>query len=153
MDLEVTVAGVSLDDVIETVYDQFGELESEKTLGQVVVEKLVDRLTEDPRWDALAGKLVASADKYVRNATRGYVESLVAHEVSKQLTVKAATAAVRGGSSTAAEAIVATEVTTQLRAAFAPVVERALAGLQRDLGAIATESAIEMMRERLGRGR
>ena len=140
MNLEVTVTGASLDDVVETVYDEYGDEVTGTTLGEVIAGKLVDRLTQDPRWEKLTGKLVASADKYVRDATPGFVEALVAQEVKKQLTVKAATAAVRGERSTAAEAMIATEVTAQLRAQFAPLVDAALMRLQAEMDQMARQA-------------
>lgn len=146
MKLTVKVTDASLDDVIESVYGQiesvYGQIEetgTDVTLGNVVVKALLDRLTADPRWGDMAQRFADAADEWLAAAAPVFIENLVAREVARQLAEPAPGAMVRGKRSTRAEAIVATEVTTQLRAQFAPVVERSLAGLRLDLESVTAE--------------
>jgi hypothetical protein len=138
MDLEVKVTNASLADVVEVAYDHLDETVEATTLGDVIARELVNRLTADPRWDALAQRAI---DKYLAGAVPAFIEQLAGAEVARQLESRAQGAMTRGTASTRAEAIVATEVTTQLRAQFAPVVEQALAGLRGELETAAREAA------------
>ena len=149
MELKVQVSDASLDDVVDLAVDFMDETVTATTLGDVIVRALVDRLIQDPRWEALAARAMVN---YLDRAVPAVIEGIVAGEVTRQLESRAQDAMTRGEPSTRAEAIVATEVTTQLRAQFAPVVERALTGLQQDLAAAAGE-AVAAFREGTATGR
>lgn len=140
MKLEVTVTEASLADVIAVAYDQVEETITTTTLGDVLAQALLDRLTADPRWGDLTQRFAVAADEYLQRAAPGWLETIVAREVTRQLADKAQGATTRGVPSTRAEAVVATEVLTQLRAQFKPVVEQALAGLERDLETVSREA-------------
>jgi hypothetical protein len=133
VELKVQVENASLDDVVGVIVDQMEDEVTDVTLGDVVIEALIARLTQDPRWGDLAGRFAEAVDQYFRDAAPGYVEGLVAAEVTRQLGDWSQGALTRGKPSTRAEAIVATEVTAQLRGQFAPVVGRALTNLAHDL--------------------
>jgi len=150
VEFKVEVTSASLDDVLQTVYDDMGDEVASVTLGDVVIRALFDRLTRDPRWGELAGRFAEAVDAYFRDAAPGVVEGLVAAEVARQLGDIGQGAITRGKPSTRAEAIVAIEVTAQLRTQFAEVVERELRNLASDLQALSGD-AIAAFRQGTGR--
>ena len=123
MEFKVEVTGAGLDDVIATAYDTLNEHAEEVTIADVIVGALAERITADPRWDALAGKIIST---YLEDELPVFVSEMITAEVRAQLESTAQGAMTRGQASTRAQAIVATEVTTQLRGQFAPLVEREL---------------------------
>lgn len=141
MEIKVEVKGASLDDVVAVAYDAIEETVTATTLGDVIVQALLDRLAADERWGDLAARFAAKADEWLEASAPVFIEELVAREVARQLGQVDRQAMTRGKPSTKAEAVVATEVTTQLREQFKPVVEQALAGLTRDLDAASAEAA------------
>jgi len=144
------VLNASLDDVVEKTFDEAGEEITGTTLGDVVLAALMDRLTKDPRWGNIAARFAEAVDEYFKQAAPGVVQRLVEREVTRQLGDDSQGAITRGKPSTRAEAIVATEVTAQLRTQFAPVVEYALASLNRELQALSID-AITAFRQGTGR--
>jgi hypothetical protein len=146
VEFKVEVTGAALDDVIATEYDRFDESVDETTIGDVIVAALADRITADPRWDALAGKIIS---RYLEDELPVFVSEMVTAEVQAQLGSKAQGAMTRGEASTRAQAMIATEVTTQLREKFAPLVDEALRMLNSDLGALRVE-ALEAFRKGAG---
>ena len=150
MELRVTVTDASLDDVVGVVYDRFEETVTDTTLGDEIIRQVMGRLAADPRWEGLAARFWDAADEYLRETAPEAVKQLAEREVARQLADTAQGAMTRGAKSTRAEAIVATEVTAQLRAQFTPVVERALAGLRRDLE-IEAAAAVAQFREGLAK--
>jgi hypothetical protein len=139
--VEITITGVSLTDALGVPVDEDDmDGAASITLGDVVAQALLDRLTRDPRWGDLAQRFADAADAYLAAQAPGFVEALVAGEVARQLESTRQGAMRRGVPSTRAEAIVATEVTTQLRAAFADVVVRAMNDLDRELRGVSADA-------------
>jgi hypothetical protein len=138
--VEIKISDASLDDVVGVVFDDERDHLTEITLGDVVVKALLDKLTRDPRWGDLAQRFADAADWWMDHAAPDYVQALVAAEVARQLESTRQGAMTRGVPSTRAEAIVATEVTTQLRAAFADVVVRAMNDLDRELRGVSADA-------------
>ena len=150
MELKVKVTNASLDDVLETMYDDYGEEIGSVTLGDVVIRALFDRLAKDQRWVDLSGRFAEAIDAYFAQAAPGVVEGLVAAEVARQLGDDSQGAITRGKPSTRAQAIVATEVTAQLRGEFAGIVKRALDNLAGDL-LVLSGDAVDAFRKGAGR--
>jgi hypothetical protein len=150
--MEIKISDASLDDVVGVVFDDERDHLTEITLGDVVVEALLDKLTRDPRWGDLAQRFADAADQFLAAQAPGFVEALVAAEVARQLESTRQGAMTRGKLSTRAEAIVATEVTTQLRAQFAPVVERSLRDLRQNLNTLSDVFAQDFLNQRKGTG-
>ena len=149
MEIKVSIDDVSLGDVVAVTYDSYEEELKTSTLGDAITTAVLDRLAADAgRWQRLTERFAAAVDKHFRSMAAGYVEDLIAREVTRQLSSPDQGAVTRGEPSTKAQAIVATEVTTQLRAAFAPVVARALAKLEAELEA---ETAAVLEEFRTGR--
>ena len=148
MEITVKIDEASLADVVRVTYDSFEEQITTTTLGDVVTEAILDGLRADGGWTALVARFGRMVDAEIKRAAPGYIARLVAAEVTAQLTSTAQGAVTRGEPSTKAQAYVATEVTTQLRAAFAPVVEAALTKVRRELDALATEAEAEFQRRR-----
>jgi hypothetical protein len=150
MRLEVKVSDASLDDVIATVVNDYDEVTGGVTLGDAVLQALLDRLVADPRWGDIGQRFAEAADVYLAAQAPRFVEALVAGEVTRQLESTRQGAVTRGEPSTRAEAIVATEVTTQLRAQFAPVVERALRDLRQNLNTLSDVFVQDFLNQRKG---
>lgn len=146
MDLNITVSAASLGDVVRIVYDSYNETLEATTLGDVVTEEILAALRADAGWPALVERFRKLVDAEITRAAPGYIGRLVAAEVAAQLSSIGQGAVTRGQPSTKAQAYVATEVTTQLRAAFAPVVTEALDGVQRELTAISAEVVTQFRR-------
>jgi hypothetical protein len=146
VNLEVTVTDASMADIVDVAVDFSHEIIGTTTLGDVIAKRLVDALTADERWPDLAERFAAAAERFLADAAPGFIEELVAREVTRQLQETDRRAMVRGRPATTAEAIVATEVTTQLREKFTPVVTQTLAALKKDLEAAAADSVASFRR-------
>ena len=140
MEIEVNISHASLADVVAVTYDRYEERLDTTTLGDVVTAAILGEMRSSERWAELVDRFGKAVDAEFRRAAPGYIRELVKAEVTAQLTSIEQGAVTRGDPSTLAQAYVATEVTTQLRAAFAPVVEEALASLRRDLDTAAQET-------------
>lgn len=138
MNIEVSLTGATLRDVIQVIQEGYDEW-CEVTLGEAVTDALMEALKESDQFPGLAARFAEMAGRHLRAQGPEYVQRLVADEVERQLSSAKQGAITRGEPSTMAQAIVATEVTTQLRAAFAPVVERHLAALETELDGLAAE--------------
>ncbi len=148
MEIKVSIEDVSLADVVAVAYDSYEEKLETRTLGEEITGAILDRMAADAtRWKSLTERFEAVIDKYLRTLAPAHVENLVAREVNLQLTSRNQGAVANGGPSTKAEAYVSTEVTTQLRAAFAPVVARHLASLDKELRAITAEITAKFRRK------
>jgi hypothetical protein len=151
MKIKVEVTDASLDDVVKTVLNDYDEEVGGVTLGDRVVEAVVERLTSHERWPALVESFYAAVYADIGRASTGFVEALVEQEVTRQLESPAQGAVTRGAASTRVEAIVATEVTTQLRAKVAPVVEQSLTALRGHLNTLSDAAVQEFLDQRKGK--
>lgn len=81
MELKVEVTEASLADVVAVAVNFMDEEITTTTLGDVIVQAMLDRLRADPRWGDLAQKLADAAEVHLHTAAPGYVEALIAKEV------------------------------------------------------------------------
>jgi hypothetical protein len=105
-------------------------------VGAVIKSMMADY----DRWERLTARFEQMLMDYFRSKRGAILERTVQAEVTSQLENSRAGAVVHGKPGTKLQAYVATEVTTQLRAACAPAVEMALAGLRTELGKITAEA-------------
>jgi hypothetical protein len=149
VEIKVSLDDVSLGDVVAVTYDSYEEELRTRTLGEEITTAILDRLAADAeRWRRLTERYAKVVDQHFRSMAAGYVEDLIAREVTRQLSSPDQGAVTRGEPSTKAQAIVATEVTTQLRAAFAPVVSGWKARLDAELEAETAATVEEFRRGR-----
>jgi len=149
VELKVTIDDVSLADVVAVTYDAYEEAVQARTLGDEITERILDRMAADTaRWKSLTDRFAVLVLQHLASLAPGYIEGLVAREVGRQLDSPDQGAVTRGEPSSKAQAFVATEVTTQLRAAFAPVVARHLTALEAQLQYEAGAAVAEFRRGR-----
>jgi hypothetical protein len=153
MNLEVTLSDATLADVIRVTVEEYGDEIRVTTLGDAVTDALIERVSRDPRIAGLADRVAVLVELKLRKAAPAFVARVVAAEVAAQLGSAGQGAVTRGEPSTKWGAVVATEVTTQLRAAAAPVVSRHLEELERDLATLRSELVSSAMQHAVDRAK